>query len=349
VSGEPGAKHDVVGALIGALVGAGHEVDEGGFTLDREAAFRKLRGYQLGNRLEYLLIFVEAAWAAEPSDKTRLLTIECRADTYVDFRGPSFEPAELRELFAAVFSSPRGLEGEALRRARVLQLLGLAVNHALPNSSGGVSLYAHTRAGARVRLHLERDGSLIVDDRAPEPNLMPGWIRTQVHGDGNLARGFAERALVTQRCRYASFPVHVDNGLVSKRPRAGLSRRKPVELDGATIGEAGYRGDQAAELLVVNRGVEFAVPLPQLPAGFTAIVAADLPMDLSRSQLVDGPELAAIRAAVEASAAAVGPAPRVYSRVAAPHTDLGVKIVTAAFALIGLLITLAVLSTEVSR
>ena len=308
---------DVAGSLIDALAGEGDHVDDGGFTLDRAAALAKLRSHQLAEPIEYLLILVEAAWAAEADDKQRSLKVECRSDTYVDFRGPSLDGPALLDLFAAVFAQTSGLADEPLRRARVLQLLGLAVNHALALEIDAVTIDAFDAEEAPVRLRVSPTGELALVDEAPEPKLAPGWIRVQIHSMQGLARGLSERALLTRRCRYASFPVRVDGRLVSKQPLSQLSGRKKITLDGRNVGEAGYRHEAeaqgGAEILVINRGVELPLPDFGMPAGMFAFVSADLPMDLSRSQLVEGPELEQIRDAVRKVRGRLGKPPPVYS------------------------------------
>jgi hypothetical protein len=331
---------DVAGALIGALADEGEHVDDGGFTLDRAAALAKLRDYQLKNPHEYLLILVEAAWAAEASDTTRSAKIECRSDTYVDFRGPTLEPAALLDLFAAVFASTQSLDGEALRRARVLQLIGLAINNALALDIDAVTVDAYDPSGAPVRLHVSPRAALTLVDERPEPALAPGWIRVQVHAQAGLARGLTERALLTARCRHASFAIRVDGSLVSKQSLTHLSGRKRIILDGRKVGEAGYRTPGVpAEILVINRGVEIPLPAPGMPETMHAIVHADLPMDLSRSQLVEGPELEQIRAALRVVRGRLGQPPKQYSQ---PQSKLSseAKIgwaIVIGFALIGAL------------
>ncbi len=300
---------DIAQALVAALADEGLPVDEGGFTLDKDAALAKLRGYQLADPHAYLLLLVEAAWiAGHGSEREQRITIECRSDTIVRFPGPSLDAARLEDLFSNVFASGRGLDGEPRRRARVLELLGLAANNALALKPEAIFITASDARGEGLRLSVSPEAELTLERIGA---IEPGWIEFRFDGHGaGYERGFAERELVSARCRYASFPVFVDGMKVSQRERdlGGLYSRADVMLGDDWIGAAGYRRTpEPPRVEVVNRGVSVELPDPEAKTGFVAIVEADLPMDLSRKQLLEGPELDAIREAIARASATLQP------------------------------------------
>ena len=311
---------DVAQSLIASLAQQGQHVDDGGFTLDPSAAYRKLREHQLDDPHRYVLLLVEAAWlAAEDLDNAQL-RIELGAASLAgsasvfDFQGLPLERGSLQHLFAAALGGTGKLQGEALRRARILQLLGLAANAALALQPKRLILESSDAHGHRERLRIEPDGQLTLEPGKPSA---PGWVRFMFCGPMlSRARSQRERALLDRHCRYTRLAIHVDHHLISQRTDVDLDRgvdahtgnpiTAPVMLDGRAIGIIGpHRNPHAStNTWIVSRGVAIADPSSATP-GLQAVIELDLPLDLSRKRLQQGPKLDAVRAAIHDARARV--------------------------------------------
>ena len=319
---------DVASGLIDALRGEAEAVDSGAFTLDPAAALRKLRAHQLDDPHAYVLLLVEAAWLAGRGRPEGGVEVELGRTTVAEFRGLALAPDLLPNLFTAALAGPRPSEGEgegeAVTRARVLQLLGLAANAAMALAPEAVVVESSSSAGEVTRVRLAADGAPTIEIGAERGVWAPGRIRFELHRRrGSDRRNQAERALLRERCRYTSLPVRIDGLLASVGPAGDLvdaGKPKPgagptrtsIGGEGAAIGVAGHTRDRAAEAgaWIVNRGVGLREPLDRFRVGVRAIVEVDLPVDLSRKQLLASPELDAIRADIRVAVERLAPPKR---------------------------------------
>jgi hypothetical protein len=300
---------DVAKSLSDALADEGEHVDDGTFTLDAAGAFRKLREHQLADPHGYLLLLVEAAWlAAEQLDRGEVRIVPGQATT-VSFSGVALEPGSLHGLFQAALGSFDRLEGEARRRARVLQLLGLAANNALALRPKQIIIETGDANGNGHRLSIDPSGATTVE---PSGSAPPCWVRFTFSGAlltlgmrlGRMSAvlwldRMATECQVLERCRYTRLAVLVDGDLISQRCDTDSAWDQPssvpVMLDGREIGC--IRSRSAARTWIVNRGIAINDPHCRWP-GLQVIVEVDLPMDLARAQLLQGPQLEAVRQAI---------------------------------------------------
>jgi hypothetical protein len=267
------APDDVAASLVDELAKAGEHVDTGDFTLDPAKAREKLREYQLADAHEWILLAIAAGYLATGGRGPVHVHTGARAS--VQFPAIDVGSVELERCFAAVFEREKGLEGEALTRARVLRLLGLAANAVL---------------SLRAELELES-----VDD----------VIRIEVHGRGEGRRSVRrERELVLERCSLATTAIFLDDTPISQGPTFTMPmQRAEIRLGDTVVGMAAFEqyGVAPAKALVINRGVLVeTVMLPDCGSGFVAIVDIDRPTDLAQRQVLRDETweqlLAAIRA-----------------------------------------------------
>ncbi len=296
---------DVAAALIAGLADDGEQVDEGGFTLDPAKAREKLRAYQLADPREWILLAIAAGHVA--TDGRGPVRASWGASAAVWFEGLALSAAELERCFAAVLGGERDREGEALRRARVQRLLGLAGNAAL--SLGDVELEIECLAeGERRRLRVRSDAAQEferepVGDRIDAPEL-----RIRARGARDRRAPEREYDLVHERCRYASMPLLLDGELLGRGPRAAFVEpleRAEIRVAGELVGEAALEreGAEPARALIINRSVLVeTLTLDGCLPGFVAIVHVDLPMDLSQRQLLRSEAFAELLAAIRAAA-----------------------------------------------
>ncbi|MFO7565341.1 MAG: hypothetical protein R6X02_22045 [Enhygromyxa sp.] len=300
-----GADEDVAGSLIDALAGQGEHVDDGGFTLDPAAAYRKLRAHQLADPQEYLLLLVEAAWLAAMGPKRGQIEITTGRTITVVFSGVALAPGSLRELFAAVLGISSTLEDEALRRGRILRLLGLAANNALALGPRMVRIEASDDSGASERVEISPNGTLT---HGVGETLRPKTIRFSVHGSIlDRVRARAARQLIARRCRLTQLGVLVDGELVSRESPIELTSAVSVMLDDDEIGLAGQASDSrwSGQTWIINRGVMIQVQSFGGAPGIMTVVEVDLPMDLSRRKFLERPEFHATHRAIRAARKAV--------------------------------------------
>lgn len=309
------AEEDVAGALIAALGAQGEHIDDGRFTLDATKAQAKLREYQLGDPHGYLLLLVEAAWLGtrdrDPGRRARI-DIECGVTTTVVFDSPSFTSQALGNLFGVALGDATGLGGDR-QATRVLQLIGLAANSALALEPRRLSIEVVAPDGRIHRAEITVDGIEVttLEQSAPVPEVRFVFEGTRL---GNLGAGeitttrpTAERALVSTRCRLSSFEIRVDGKRVSLGPKVefdGKGEREVVLLGEDRIGTLGFEPEfGVAKARVINRGVEVEPIRLRGPDGLLAVIEVDLPMDLSRSQLLKDAALEAVMAAIQAAIA----------------------------------------------
>lgn len=299
---------DVAQSLIAALADQGQHVDDGRFTLDPAVAFRKLREHQLDDPHRYVLLLIEAAWLAAKTLDRAEVRVELGPTTVVEFTGMPLARNALRELFSAALGRPSSREG------RILQLLGLAANSALALEPKRIVIEASDAEGTTQQLRLEPSGALELEPGQPST---PGQIRFMFVGRVfSSGRTTVERELLEQHCRFTRLGVRVNHHLISRRtgvrrhdgsdPVTGKPKSTKVTLEGRAIGIIGppREPDGPSNTWIVNRGVAIADPPSAMP-GLQAVVELDLPMDLARKQLLQGPELEAVRAAIREARARV--------------------------------------------
>jgi hypothetical protein len=310
---------DVAKSLTAALANEGEHVDDGTFTLDSAAAHRKLREHQLDDPHGYVLQLVEAAWLAADRLASADFRIWFGPTTTVEFSGIAFPVGSLADLFAAALGRTSGRDPEALRRGRVLQLLGLAANSALALEPKWILITASDASGASERVRIEPDGALAV---VSSTKLPPRTVRFEFCGalltfkakPGAVLRpwwnrALAERELLERSCRYTRLGIHAGHDLISRC--SDIVSSVAVMLDGRKIGHVGHGLDRSvpAGAWIVNRGIAIA-DLPSRQPGLLTVVEVDLPMDLSRKQLLQGPELDAVRQAIHDAQMQVAPPAR---------------------------------------
>jgi hypothetical protein len=271
--------------LIDALEQGAALVDDGGFTLDPSKAREKLRAYQLADPHAYLLLMVEAAWIAGQRD----INISCGATSVAEFVGLPLSRSELENVFTSVFASTGELRGEALARARIQQLLGVAANAALSLEPRQIELECADSRGRLNRMTVDVDGRFACEAVCEAP---PGRTRLAFHGRPGTARERLEVELIQARCRYASFTVNLYGRQISQGPRWALLgvRTDRIRLDGRPVGLAGIHPEhEPAKLLLVTRGVlAETITLDGGVRGFVAVVDVDLRKDLSQQGVLRG-------------------------------------------------------------
>jgi hypothetical protein len=279
---------DVAASLIAALTDEGEAVDEGSFTLDPAKAREKLREYQLADAHEWILLAISAGHVA--TDGRGPVRVRSGSEAEVWFPGVSLTAQQLENCFAAAFGRTRGLVGEALTRARVLRLLGIAGNAALSLGSTELEIESVAPGGERHVLHVSSDGVQKLEHERRDA-AAPG-IRMLVRGGRGQRRPRRERELVRERCRLALTEIFVGDDRINRGLNAAFDRpvqRVDVRVGETVVGKASFesRGTGPAKVLVVNRGVLVeTVTLAECTSGFVAVVHVDLPMDLSQRQIL---------------------------------------------------------------
>jgi hypothetical protein len=324
MSDEPDPQGDIAGSLIAALEGGGEYVDDGAFTLDAAKARAKLREHQLADPHAWVLLAISAGVLATAG--LGPVHVRCgSAETEVSFGGVNLSPAQLEHCFAAVFGRQRGLEGRALREARVLHLLGLVANAALSFRKTQIIIESTQWSGERHRLSIDADGQSL-DEQPAGPRQAQLRVIVRARGDRKSTR---ERELILDRCRHTSASIFLANVRVSEGPSAALvgTRLAEVRVGRESVGIAGFQPDgvESAQALIVNRGVlvETLTVGGCLP-GFVAIVEVDLPMDLSQRQVVRNADWDALMTAIR-SAHAQLPKPISQLRGLASESGSGVS------------------------
>jgi hypothetical protein len=349
---------DVAKTLSAALAKEGEHVDDGRFTLDPAAAHRKLREHQLADPHGYVLLLVEAAWlAAKQLDRAELQIWLGPTSTF-EFSGIAFAQGSLRELFAAALGGTHGLEGEAQRSARVLQLLGLAVASALTLDPKCIVIEASDASGASERVRIDPNGALTIE---PSKRSAPGKVRFEFRGAllafnpelGAVLRPWwtratAERELLEQCCRHTQLGVRLGDELISRRSDVEPSSAAAVMLDGRKIGVVGHSKDPYAStgVWIVNRGIAIADP-PSMHSRMQVVVEVDLPMDISRKQILQGPELDAVRRAIADARSQVAVPPRAEAKVA--ETPRAMPLWLGPVLVIGIFLTAVLVAETESR
>lgn len=323
MSEEDPPSEDVASALIEGLADEGEYVDDGGFTLDPAAALAKLRAHQLDDPHAYLLLLVEAAWLAGHRRSEGGARISLGSTTSVTFRGLALAHGVLPDVFTvALVGNVDALEGDARTQARILQLLGLAANAALALEPKQLVITAIDAERRATRVTVTPAGTLTVEEPTDE-TMQPGTVQFSLHGSGlGRKRNQAELALLRERCRHTTLPIWVDEELLSRglavdlkvQPGARVGEaaaliQTDVRYRGEVIGVAGHTTDPSAspQVVFVNRGVAIVEPLRERGGGLQAVVEIDLPVDLSRKQLVEGAELEAIRFGIRAAVTRLAP------------------------------------------
>jgi hypothetical protein len=297
-------ERDVASALVTSLIAGAEPVDEGHFTLDPAVALAKLRANQLVDPRDYLLLLVEAAYLVGGEGGIR---ITLGRTTSAEFSGLALAPGALSSLFSAALTGSRSAD----TATRVLQLLGLAANAALGLAPRSLTLISGDAEGRASRIVIAPSGEVEVSPPG-EARVSPSTIYFVCHGKRAWRANAATLERLRERCHHASLPVWVEGQRVSFGPTAMLSEppsattRVPVIVEGRSIGVVGRMvvSRAAPQLILVNRGVAI-VERVDAPLGVQAVVEVDLPLDLSRSKLLESAELATIRERVQTQVAAL--------------------------------------------
>lgn len=298
-------ERDVASEVVASLIASAEPVDEGHFTLDPVAALAKLRANQLVDPRDYLLLLVEAAYTVGGEASIR---IELGTTTSVEISGLALASDALPNLFSAALT---GASRSTDTATRVLQLLGLAANAALGLAPRWLTVITSDAEGRERRLVIAPSGTVEVSPPSAG-RISPSTIRFVCHGKRGWRGHAAERERLRERCRHGTLPVWVDGQRVSFGPAAMLTEppsattRVPVIVEGRSIGVVGRMvvSRAAPQLILVNRGVAIVERL-DAPLGVQAVVEVDLPLDLSRTKLVESDALAAIRTSVHTQVAAL--------------------------------------------
>lgn len=290
---------EVSEALVAGFEAEGELVDEGAFTIDREAALAKLRSFQLAEPQAFLLAWVEAAVLAKV-DAVRITSVGTRL--CVELGRRALAPELLTGLLEGLadFRKPEGVDANT---ARVLELLAIGCLAASGLAGRNLLVESFDEAG--------EGGALEIDAEHP----FGRWIA--VSGDPGLrAKVDVEHGealdLLRERCRISRVPILLDEEKISNEPdravvseagRAGLviafCRLRAIRGSTLPYGAAArtLEAEDPARVTLICNGVRMAsVELQGAAPGFFAIVDLDLPRDLSRDKLRESPELEALLA-----------------------------------------------------
>ena len=312
--------NELVAQLVDELDGDAQLVDAGEFTLDPAQARLKLREYQLADPNGYLLLLVEIARLADPNRTSISFTLG--RPLVVEFESIELELDALEHLLGGVFRSRSGLRGEELRHARVMRLLGLALNAALALEPEQVSIGWLQDSGMGAGLRFVPSGESERVHMMGEESMRPR-ARFEVHFGPLANLSFSdERELIERHCSFAPFPVDVDGQVISRGLRAGLDHdgaerlgHTPPELvslsEVTRLGLANNCNTEAPPvLLLLTRGVlSETLELEGLRPGFRAIVDIDARKDLAQAKVLRDPQFDAMLAAVRRAHDKLPPAP----------------------------------------
>ena len=280
---------DIAARLIAELAGEAEFIDGGGFTIDPEAARRKLADRQLADPDAWVLLVVEAAELAgvdtvELRERAAGLSVWLHGDA-----ARSLAPADkLEELFSWVFTELDALTPDERRVARARQLLALGVNAALTRSARTVSLATIGPEGGRRMLLRPQAAGVIGAIEGGRPAIELRLDATVEAAPSQTYEPRPELPIVAARCGYGRAQVTALGRPVPRRPEPITPRAsRPVERDGQTIGlaELGRTGDPL--LLVVANGVLLeSIDLRGWATGFRALLHDGYERDLSLTRAV---------------------------------------------------------------
>ena len=282
---------DIAAQLIADLEGEAEFIDGGGFSIDPEAARRKLADRQLADPDGWILLVMEAAELAgvdeiEIRERPLGLEISMRGAA-----GPALAPAgELDELFTWVFVELSSLPEAARRQARARQLLALGINAALARPVRSVALASITpEAGRRMLLRPSATGVIgAIKAGAPELEL-----RFDAAVDTNAELfGRSELARVADRCGWGSAPIEILGRQVTRRPEpATVCAFRDITKGPTVLGRAELITKPVpASLTVIANGVELElIPLAGWAVGFRAVLYDGYERDLSLGHAIRSP------------------------------------------------------------
>ena len=273
---------DPAARLIAEFADEAEFIDGGGFSIDPEAARKKLANRLLAAPRAWILLVVEAAelvGAEKIEIRQRPMGLAVRL---LGARTLRLAPGdELPELFTWVFAELSGLDPEAARVGRARQLLALAVNAALTLPVRSVSLSTVTpESGTRMVLQPEAAG--VVGAIAPGPPAV------ELRFDSKSLVGAEptqELVLVAEHCGWGQVPIELIGRAVEPRRRAAdIRSRLPIPFAGRAIGVAEITTDRASvpSAVVVANGVAIeTLHLQGWAEGFRAVLYEGYERDLS--------------------------------------------------------------------
>lgn len=284
-------------------------------SLSPAKARERLRAHRLADPNGYLLLLVEAAQLAAPAGVEPHVWVTLSRPIVVEFTSIELEHEQLTQLLGSVFGEHDGLEGETLARARLMRMLGLAVNAGLSVSPAPaqVSVAQLDASGHGMSARYLPDGTIELFEVQHEERARP-YLRYEIlFGIYDNLSLSDERATLTGASRFARFPIEINGWRLSKGLEAGLgfdgakphasSRTAPVMLGGEQGQQVGvasnYAADTPAILSLQTRGVlTELVELEGMRPGFRALVDVDLPKDLGQHQVLRGEDYDAVLEAV---------------------------------------------------
>lgn len=284
--------------------------DAGQFTIDREAALRKLRSSRVDRSSTFALELLRAAALRKA---TRIAVRHDADDFEIEFDGEPFSRRDLEDAFGAAFSSSSDPTVQARRH------LALGLEGALGYTPKWLEL-----RGPRAGIRREPEQADVFDDGNASLETTTVHLKFGL-GDRLRGRNFEVPAeLIVEHARFMNAQVTVNGTPVeSGPPRERLWGQIDIEAEGPTApirGAVGFvthdRHGRAAQAWLGRHQVwterrELDLAPVQLRV---VVMAQDLQTDLSGQRLVDDDDMQRVLAVVD---------PLVARSVVELATDLG--------------------------
>jgi hypothetical protein len=283
---------DTAARIMAELAGEAEFIDGGGFTIDPEAARKKLADRQLAEADAWILLVMETAELlgveqVEIRERPAGLRIRLRGRTATEL----FSAAELGELFTWVFTELADLDPTQQRRARARQLLALGVNAALARPVRSVALARITPEQSH-RVLLRPDAPGVLGAIAPGPHELELRFDANVEVARTTGQAFEPRpelGLVVERCGYGEVAIEIFGRAVPRRPAPAEPRAtRNIEFEGEIVGVAEIvANDGWPRVMIVANGVLLeSIPLPGWAQGFRALLREGFTRDLSLGRAI---------------------------------------------------------------
>lgn len=268
--------------MIAALAEGGELTEEGGFTLDREQARKKMRKFQLDDPHRYVLCVVRAA---KLLGATKVEFEVDSDDVIIRFGGDTLTREDLDELYGALF------EDRTTDRIKARRELAIAMNAVMALDPKFVRI----ESGA-VRASLDWESG---DEISELPEVVP---HTEVHVRDRFTAGrvvefmraldgsLAEVAVLKRGVWHSSLDVTVNRQPVSRRRRFDDPLHiETLELEGLRIELAILPNTAPSQVVYVVRGATASIVhrIGALPVGVHAVVEGDgFRLDVSQVNVV---------------------------------------------------------------